>query len=77
MKINYCYICSTLNVEDFMICDMCNNHYCEECSYTFSLHYQYQGSRCFECADQNRRDPLSIRERKINMILLWDVLKNI
>lgn len=70
----HCHICYTMNVEpDIMVCDMCEEIYCEECSYTFSLHYQHQGARCYWCSDQNRRTPLSKREININKLLLTQV----
>lgn len=67
----YCYICFD-QTEEEMVCDTCEEHYCEDCSYIFSLHYQFQGSRCYMCADQSREYPLDkakIRERKINLML--------
>lgn len=67
----HCYICYTKNVEpDIMICDICDEIYCEDCSYTFSLHYQHQGSRCYSCADQSRRTPLNKRDIKLNKVFL-------
>lgn len=67
----HCYICSSLNTEEEMVCDICGQNYCEDCSYTFSIHYQFQGARCYSCADQRRRVPMSVREMKINSILLY------
>lgn len=67
----YCYICAE-ETEDFMLCDICENHYCGDCSYIFSLHYQFEGSRCYDCANQRRRKPLDkqkIRENKLKIIL--------
>lgn len=66
----YCYICySQTDIE--MICDRCEEHYCDDCSYTFSLHYQFQGSRCYSCAGQGRKIPTKneIRIRKIDIII--------
>lgn len=68
MKIKCCYICYSEDIEE-MVCDICGQHYCYDCSYTFSIHYQHQGSRCYECAGQNRREPFDRREVKINYIL--------
>jgi len=73
----YCSICYAIdgdngNIEEWAICDICDEHYCEECSYTFGIHYQHQGARCYICADQSRRDPLSKeerRDRKANFII--------
>ena len=67
----HCYICYSSNVEpDIMVCDTCDQIYCEDCSYTFSLHYQYQGARCYNCADQSRRIKLDKRDVKLNKIFL-------
>lgn len=54
-----------------MICDRCEEHYCDDCSYTFSLHYQFQGSRCYSCAGQGRKIQTKneIRIRKIDIII--------
>jgi hypothetical protein len=66
-----CYICFNITDEDFL-CDRCEEYYCEDCSYTFTLHYQYEGSLCYWCSDQERKKPLDksdIRDRKIKFIL--------
>ena len=69
----HCYICYTMVLgTDIMVCDTCDEIYCEDCSYTFSLHYQHQGSRCHSCADQRRRKILTkevIRDNKIKLFL--------
>jgi hypothetical protein len=70
----FCHICFTLNIDENFICDICDNYYCEDCSYTFSLHYQFQGSRCYSCADQNRLNPLTknlIRDNKL--LILFNI----
>lgn len=64
----YCYICYEINVDDDFICDTCDNYYCEDCSYTFSLHYQFQGARCYLCADQRRRNTLTKEDRRSRRI---------
>lgn len=67
----HCYICYQKTDEDFL-CDRCEQYYCEDCSYIFTIHYQHQGSRCYSCADQSRLKPLlesNIRDNKINLIL--------
>jgi hypothetical protein len=67
-----CYICYSDNLDDEFICDKCEQHYCEECSYTYSIHYQYEGSLCYWCSDQNRRKKLTkeiIRNNKMKIIL--------
>ncbi len=67
----FCSICYNDHVDPDFICDTCEENYCEDCSYTFSLHYQFQGSRCYICADQHRRTKLSKvekRDRKLNYI---------
>ncbi len=46
--------------------------YCEDCSYTFSIHYQHEGARCFRCSEQKRLKPLSketIRDNKLKLFL--------
>ena len=66
----HCHICYTTDVE--FKCDMCDKYYCEECSYTYTIHYQHQGGRCYWCSDQKRKKPLtiaSIRENKLKLIL--------
>lgn len=70
----HCYICYSSNVEpDIMVCDMCNEVYCDDCSYTFSLHYQHQGSRCYRCSDQSRRSKLDKRDVAINKVFLKNI----
>lgn len=67
----HCHICYSTKVED-CVCDRCEQHYCYDCSYTFSPHYQHQGSRCYPCANQSRREKLDksiIRENKLKTIL--------
>ena len=67
----FCYICFQ-QTEEELLCDRCDNHYCEDCSYTFSIHYQHQGARCYSCADQSRLKPLTkqmIRDNKIKAII--------
>lgn len=67
----HCHICYSTKVED-CVCDRCEQHYCYDCSYTFSPHYQYEGSLCYHCSDQRRREPLTkeiIRNNKMKFIL--------
>lgn len=66
-----CHICFGKTDEDFL-CDRCEEYYCEDCSYTFTLHYQYEGSLCYWCSDQKRKKPLvnsEVREKKLTYIL--------
>lgn len=66
-----CHICFGKTYEDFL-CDRCEEYYCEDCSYTFTLHYQYEGSLCYWCSDQKRKKPLfksEVREKKLTYIL--------
>lgn len=79
----HCQICFSSSVDEHSICDTCNELYCDECSYTFTPHYQFQGSRCYFCANQGRRNKLTkeaikrnrlelsmlIRDEKLNQIL--------
>lgn len=68
----HCYICYSTRVEADWICDRCEEIYCEECSYIFSLHYQHQGNRCHQCAGQYRNNHISkaeIRDNKLKLIL--------
>lgn len=70
--INYCYICFKTPVEDWAICDICDEYYCEDCSYIFSQHYQFYGSRCYFCSNQYRIEKLIkeiIRSNKIKFFL--------
>lgn len=67
-----CYICYSDNLDEDFVCDRCENYYCEDCSYTYSLHFQYQGSLCHYCSDQKRRKPLlksDILDNRIKIIL--------
>ena len=69
-----CYICYDRTDPEF-ICDTCNRLYCEGCTYTYSLHYQHQGSRCFKCSDQSRINVLTkeeLRNNKANYIISID-----
>lgn len=68
----HCYICYSRNVEEEFVCDRCGEYYCEECSYTYTPHFQYEGSLCYWCSDQRRRKSLTkdmIRENKINLLI--------
>jgi hypothetical protein len=69
--IKFCHLCYSMNIDDDFICDKCEEYYCEECSYTFSLHYQHQGSRCYLCADQNRRNKISVVNLRQNKTELY------
>lgn len=67
---NYCYICYGLSEED-LICEKCDRHYCHDCSYTFTLHYQFQGGQCYKCSEQPRITKLEasyIRENIMNIL---------
>jgi hypothetical protein len=66
-----CHICYS-NEEELFICDKCEELYCLDCSYTFSIHFQYEGSLCYWCSEQKRLKTLSksdIRENKLKLIL--------
>lgn len=63
----YCYICYRYTDFDFL-CDTCDSYYCDDCSYTFSLHYQHQGCRCYSCADQRRREKMDVVKVRNNKI---------
>lgn len=70
-KVIPCYICYSQTDEEF-ICDMCDNYYCDGCSYTFGIHYQHYVSRCFKCSEQRRIRTLTketIRDNKIKYLL--------
>jgi len=68
-----CHICLSDDIwiddNEPLICDSCGEYYCYECSYTYTIHYQYEGSKCYQCADQSRRTPLNRRDYKIDYIL--------
>ena len=72
MNNEHCYICYQLIKKDnILICDKCENQYCHDCSYTYSLHFQYEGSLCYWCSDQHRRKPLTkddIRDNKLKLL---------
>lgn len=88
MMNNLCYICLSEDIwiddDGLLVCDTCGEYYCYEelkrifapdCSYTYTIHYQHEGSRCYHCANQPRRKPLNRRDFKINYILR-DTTKN-
>ena len=60
----WCGLCYSLDVDEDFICDTCDEYYCEDCSYSYTIHYQHQGCRCHECADQDRRESLSQNEKR-------------
>ena len=65
-----CYICYT--IADELICDTCDNHYCDGCTYTFGIYYQHYVSRCYKCSEQSRLRVLTketIRENKVKYLL--------
>lgn len=68
-----CYICLSGDIfyddGEAFICDTCDEYYCEDCSYTFTIHYQHEGMRCYICSGQKRRTPLCKRNSKIDYIL--------
>ena len=67
----HCHICYTIEDELF-ICDKCDELYCLDCSYTYTIHFQYEGCMCHWCSDQKRLKELSksdIRENKLKLIL--------
>lgn len=74
----YCGCCYSMESIDpeTDICDTCEDYYCEECSYTFSIHYQFQGARCYMCADQRRRNPLSKAEKRDNKLKYFLIFVN-
>ena len=61
-----CFVSDNITDEDLCKCDTCDRFYCEDCTYTFSLQYQFQGCRCYECSDHNRI------KGKINFVKLRD-----
>lgn len=69
--IKHCYHCYSTRIDEDLICDRCDEYYCEDCSYTFSLHYQFTGSRCYYCADQSRRNGLTKQQRRDSKLELW------
>jgi hypothetical protein len=69
----HCHHCYTTNVDKDSICDRCDEHYCWDCSYTFSIHYQHEGARCYYCADQARRTKLTKQEIRENKLLLLNL----
>ena len=70
-----CHICYSKDIicdDEPMICDRCDEYYCYDCSYAFTLHFEYYGSMCYHCSNQNRKVPLNRREAKINYLLGWN-----
>ncbi len=68
----HCYICYSTNVEEECVCENCEEHYCWDCSCTYSIHTQCDSNLCYQCADHNRRKSLTrdmIRENKINLLI--------
>ena len=70
----HCYICYSDNIEEEMICDTCGRYYCEDCSYTFTLHYQFQGAKCYMCAEQGRISKLNDAEVRNNKLKLIEII---
>lgn len=68
-----CHICLSDDVyydgNEPLICDKCDEYYCHDCSYTFSIHFEYYGMMCYHCSDQRRLKPLNKRDMRINYIL--------
>jgi hypothetical protein len=68
-----CHICLSDDIhiddETLLICDTCDEYYCHDCSYTYTLHYQHEGMRCFWCSNQRRLKPLDKRDFRLNYIL--------
>lgn len=68
-----CYICLSDDIyyggDLPFVCDRCNEYYCHDCAYSFTLHFQYYGMLCYHCSDQSRIKPLNIRDYKIDYIL--------
>jgi hypothetical protein len=64
-----CYICYSSNIDDHNICDRCDNYYCDDCSYIFTYHHQYEGSECHYCSEQQRKVPGNLKMiRRDNLI---------
>lgn len=66
----FCSICYRQTEPEFL-CDMCDYYYCEDCSYQFTLHYQFQGTRCYRCAEQRRLstlDKIEVRNNKLRCL---------
>jgi hypothetical protein len=66
----HCHIC--YSIDETYTCESCDELYCLDCSYTYTIHYQYEGNLCYRCSEQKRIKPLSkeiIRDNKIEIIL--------
>ena len=70
-----CYTMENIDTETH-ICDICGDYYCGDCSYTFSIHYQHYGSRCYMCADQSRRKRLTLSEKRDNKLKYFLIFVN-
>jgi len=71
VETKHCNICyTTENIDDHNICDVCDCVYCNDCSYSFTIHYQYYGAKCYLCADQSRRIRLTVETKRDNKIKL-------
>ena len=71
MESEHCHICYQFE-EEMLICDFCDTMYCLDCSYSYTYHFTYEGSLCYFCSNQNRREPLTysdIRDNKIKLLL--------
>jgi hypothetical protein len=67
----HCHICYKIE-NDIFTCDKCLELYCEDCSYTYTIHFQYEGCLCHWCSGQKRLKKLKksdIRENKLKLIL--------
>jgi len=73
MKEKVCHICLSVDVfidsENILTCDTCDEYYCYDCSYTYTVHYQYEGMKCYWCSEQKRLKPLDKRDSKLNYLL--------
>ena len=68
----HCYICYTTYLDEELVCDRCEEHYCWDCSCTYDIHTQCDSNLCYTCADHFRKKSLTksmIRDNKLLLLL--------
>ena len=68
----HCHICYSDQVDDRYNCEVCDNHYCDDCSATFNEHSQIDYNCCCHCSDQSPivcKSKGDIRDNKLKLLL--------
>jgi hypothetical protein len=55
-----CHICLSddifISENEPLICDRCEQYYCYDCSYTYTIHYQYEGLQCYHSSRSSKKN---------------------